>query len=116
MPKKETFKPEPPKKPMCAFFLYRMDIYPKIKDQYSGYRITEITREIGDMWKAEKPEIKEMYEVRAAKEKERVRREREQYEAMYGKPESKRKRKRKLKRDVEQLKRYLNSRDHIDAS
>jgi hypothetical protein len=30
---------------------------------------------------------------------------------MYGKPESKRKRKRKLKRDYEQIKRYLNERD-----
>lgn len=30
---------------------------------------------------------------------------------MYGKPESKRKRKKKLKRDYEQIKRYLNGRD-----
>lgn len=37
---KENYKPEPPKKPMCAFFLYRMDIYPQIKARYEGYRIT----------------------------------------------------------------------------
>ena len=30
---------------------------------------------------------------------------------MYGKPESRRKRKRNLKRDYEQIKRYLNERD-----
>ena len=63
------------------------------------------------MWKVLDPAKKEEYERRAAKEKERVTREREHYEAMYGKPESKRKRKRKLKRDYEQIKRYLNSRE-----
>ena len=52
MGRKENYKPEPPKKPMCAFFLYRMDVYPLIKDKYPGFRITEVTREIGEMWKA----------------------------------------------------------------
>jgi hypothetical protein len=61
------------------------------------------------MWKMLAPDKKEEYERRAAREKERVTREREHYEAMYGKPESKRKRKRKLKKDYEQVKRYLNS-------
>lgn len=40
MTRKDQFKPEPPKKPMCAFFLYRMDIYPQVKDKFPGYRIT----------------------------------------------------------------------------
>ena len=31
MPRNETFKPEPPKKPMCAFFLYRKAVYPALK-------------------------------------------------------------------------------------
>lgn len=44
MARKDQFKPEPPKKPMCSFFLYRMDIYPQVKDKFPGYRITEITR------------------------------------------------------------------------
>lgn len=96
---------------MCAFFLYRMDIYPQIKDRFAGYRVTEVTREIGEMWKMLDPAIKEQYERKAVKERERVQREREQYESMYGKPESKRKRKRKLKRDYEQIKRYLNEVD-----
>jgi hypothetical protein len=70
--KKDYYKPEPPKKPMCAFFLYRMDIYPQIKDQFPGFKITEITREIGEMWKVLDPAKKEEYGRRAAKEKERV--------------------------------------------
>ena len=40
----EDFKPEPPKKPMCAFFLYRCDILPMVKDKFPGYKITEITQ------------------------------------------------------------------------
>jgi len=44
MPRKENYKPEPPKKAMCAFFLYRMDVYPQVKDKLAGYRITEITK------------------------------------------------------------------------
>lgn len=79
MPRKENFKPEPPKKAMCAFFLYRMDVYPQIKDRFTGYRVTEVTREIGEMWKMLEPSVKKEYEEKAAIEKVRVQREREQY-------------------------------------
>ena len=61
---------------MCAFFLYRMDIYPQIKDRFAGFRVTEVTREIGEMWKALDPTTKEHYERKAAVEKQRVQRER----------------------------------------
>lgn len=63
------------------------------------------------MWKVLDPAIKEEYDRKAAREKERVQKEREHYESMYGKPESRRKRKRNLKRDFERIKRYLNERD-----
>jgi hypothetical protein len=36
-----------------------MDIYPQIKDRFAGYRVTEVTREIGEMWKMLDPAIKE---------------------------------------------------------
>ena len=98
---------------MCAFFLYRMDVYPLIKDRFPGFRITEVTREIGEMWKALDQQTREKYEEKAAEEKERVMREREQYEALYGKPLSRRKRKRQLKKDMEVIKKYLNDRDKI---
>lgn len=84
---------------MCAFFLYRMDIYPAVKDKFPGYRITEITKEIGEMWKALDKETKEKYQEKAGHEKLRVQKEREHYEALYGKPETKRKRKRQVKKD-----------------
>jgi hypothetical protein len=67
MPRKENYKPEPPKKAMCAFFLYRMDVYPQVKDKLAGYRITEITKEIGEMWKVLDPAIKEEYDRKAIK-------------------------------------------------
>jgi hypothetical protein len=63
------------------------------------------------MWKMLDPVKKEEYERKAAKEKERVRREREHYEAMYGKPQSRISCKRNLKRSYEQIKRYLNARN-----
>lgn len=67
--KRDLHKPEPPKKAMCAFFLYRMDIYPQVKDKFQGYRITEVTREIGEMWKMLDPAKKSEYEKRALKER-----------------------------------------------
>lgn len=68
------------------------------------------------MWKVENPQLKEEYERKAAREKERVQREREQYEAMYGKPESKKKRKRNFRKNYELLKKYVNSRDTFNIN
>ena len=68
------------------------------------------------MWKSLEPEKKEMYERKASEERSRVLIEKEQYEARYGKPESKKKRKRKLKKDYEVIKRYLNSRDNVSTT
>ena len=100
---------------MCPFFIYRKDIYPSVKEKFPGYRITEITKEIADMWNELDPSFKRQYEVRAAEDRERVQREREEYENMYGKPESKRKRKRSLKRDYDYIKKYLNEREKSQA-
>ena len=54
--------PEPPKKALCPFFLYRMDVYDEIKAEHPNLRITEITRIIGEMWKIVDPKLKERYE------------------------------------------------------
>jgi hypothetical protein len=32
--------PEPPKKALCAFFLYRMDIYECVKEEHPNLRMT----------------------------------------------------------------------------
>jgi hypothetical protein len=32
--------PDPPKKALCAFFLYRMEVYDKVKAENPGARIT----------------------------------------------------------------------------
>ena len=50
--------PEPPKKALCPFFLYRMDVYDYIKDEHPNLRITEITKIIGEMWKILDPKLK----------------------------------------------------------
>ena len=54
--------PEPPKKALWAFFLYRMDIYENVKKEHPLLRMTEITRIIGDMWKYLEQRLKDRYE------------------------------------------------------
>lgn len=54
--------PEPPKKALCPFFLYRMDIYDEIKKEHPNLRITEVTRIIGEMWKYLDIDLKKRYE------------------------------------------------------
>lgn len=63
------------------------------------------------MWKLLDPVKKEEYERKAAKEKERVSREREHYESMYGKAPGRKTLKKNLKRSYEQIKRYLNNKN-----
>jgi len=46
-----------------------MDIYPKVKEAFKGYKITEITKEIAEMWKKLTPSEKEYYEIEAVKQK-----------------------------------------------
>lgn len=47
--------PDPPKKALCPFFLYRSDVYNQVKKENPDLRITDLTRLIGDMWKNVKP-------------------------------------------------------------
>ncbi len=48
MPKSEA--PAPPKKPLSAFFLYRGEVYDKVRDENPTYKITELTKLISVMW------------------------------------------------------------------
>jgi hypothetical protein len=41
-----TLPPEPPRKALCAFFLYRLDIYESIKEEHPSLRMTEITSHV----------------------------------------------------------------------
>ena len=64
--------PEPPKKALCAFFLYRMDIYQYVKNEHPTLRMTETTRIIGDMWKYLEERLRERYEQEYAINRKQV--------------------------------------------
>lgn len=74
-----TVPPEPPKKALCAFFLYRMDIYEFVKQEHPNLRMTEITRIIGDMWKYLDLRLKERYENEYSINKKQAAEDRNRY-------------------------------------
>jgi hypothetical protein len=51
-------KPEPPKKALSSFFLYRKEVYEKVKGENPDAKITELTKIISDMWNSESKETK----------------------------------------------------------
>ena len=77
MGKKNSFAPDPPKKALCPFFLYRMDLYDTIKEQHPDLKMCEITRLIGEMWKNVDPALKERYEAKYEENKRKVFKERQ---------------------------------------
>lgn len=70
--KGDQFQPAPPKKAMCAFFLYRKDIYPTLKHLFAGQRVSQASRHIADLWRDLDPVTKTYYENLAVQEKKRV--------------------------------------------
>lgn len=102
--------PEPPKKALCAFFLYRMDIYQFVKEEHPTLRMTEITRIIGDMWKYLDERLKRRYELEYEINKKQVAEERSRYESEFGRQARSRKSK-KLRRAMVQLRRFFDHRD-----
>lgn len=44
-------QPPAPKRALSAFFLYRGEVYDKVKTENPNAKITEITKIISDMWK-----------------------------------------------------------------
>jgi hypothetical protein len=99
--------PEPPKKALCAFFLYRIDIYESIKEEHPNLRMTEITRIIGDMWKYLDPKLKQRYEQEYEINKKQVAAERMRYESEYGRQVRSAK-SRKVKRALSSIRRFFD--------
>lgn len=44
-------QPAPPKRPLSAFFLFREEVYDKVKSENPSSKITELTQIISNMWK-----------------------------------------------------------------
>ena len=99
--------PEPPKKALCAFFLYRQDIYEYIKQEHPNLRITEVTKIIGEMWKYLDPKLKERYEMEYEINRREVAKRRQAYEQQYGRQVKSRKSK-KVKRAMRAIRNTID--------
>lgn len=55
--------PEPPKKPLCPFFLYRGDIYELVREDFPTLHVTEVTRIMAEMWKQVDEDLRQRYQA-----------------------------------------------------
>ena len=94
-----VIQPAPPKKALSAFFLYRAEVYEKVKAEHPNSKITDLTKIISEMWNNVDEETKNRLEDQYQKNKEQVAKEKEEYVAKYGKIEKKKKNKNKKKKD-----------------
>ena len=82
-------KPTPPKKALSAFFLYRAEIYDKVKAENPNARITELTKIISDKWTNVDKATKERLDAEYEKNKIKAAEEKYEYIEKYGKIERK---------------------------
>jgi len=57
--------------PRSAFFIFCGDYRPKIKGENPGLSIGDIAKKLGEMWNGSTAEVKQPYEKKAAKLKEK---------------------------------------------
>jgi len=88
-----SIKPPAPKRALSAFFLYRGEVYDRVKAENPTAKITEITKIISDMWGQVDQATKDRLEAIYQKNKIGAAKEKEDYEAQYGKIERKKKKK-----------------------
>ena len=89
--------PDPPKKPLTAFFLFRKEVYDEVKEENPTSKITKLTQIIGEKWRALEEEERKAYETEYVKLRDKYHRDLENYEMTYGKMDSKIKRSKKAK-------------------
>lgn len=63
--------PEPPKKALTAFFLFREQVYDDVKKDNPDARVTEITKIISEMWNNLDTDEKEKLSQQYRKNKEK---------------------------------------------
>ena len=86
-------KPPAPKRALSAFFLYRQEVYDRVKAENPTAKITEITKIISDMWQGINSSTKERLQAEYQRNKEVAAQEKADYEEKYGKIERKKKKK-----------------------
>ena len=76
--------PQPPKKALTAFFLYRQEVYEEVRKDNPECNVTEISRIISEMWNNLEKGQKEVFEAEYHKNKAKYERQKEAYEKIYG--------------------------------
>lgn len=95
-------QPPAPKRALSAFFLYRGEVYDRVKAENPTAKITELTKIISDMWANVDPATKTRLEAEYQKNKIEAAKEKEEYEAQYGKIERKKKKKHDKNKDKDE--------------
>lgn len=67
-----------PKRPTTAFFAFSSEKRPEIKEAHPDWKVGDIAKELGKLWKEMSDEEKAPYNDIAAKDKERYEREKEE--------------------------------------
>lgn len=84
-------KPQPPKRPLSAFFLFRQDRYRDVTGANPDKKVGEITKIISDEWNGLSLERKQAYQAQYSASKVKYDQELKEYVNKYGKVEKKKK-------------------------
>jgi len=87
-------KPQPPKRPLSAFFLFRQDRYTDVNAANPNTNVAEITKIISEEWNKLSDERKQGYKTKYDGSKQKYDQELKDYVNKYGKVEKKKKIKR----------------------
>ena len=69
--KRKIKDPNEPKRPLSTFFLFCHDERPGVRQIYPSYSVGEVAKELGERWGKVTPEVKQMYELQAGRDKQR---------------------------------------------
>ena len=97
MTKEISDKPQPPKRPLSAFFLFRQERYQDVTNAHKGKNVAEITKIISEEWNKLSDERKKKYQEQYNTAKVKYDQEIKDYISKYGKVEKKKKIKREKK-------------------
>lgn len=94
MVKENNDKPQPPKRPLSAFFLFRQDKYKDVTSANPDKKVGDITKIIAEEWNKLSDERKKQYQAHYTTSKVKYDQELKEYVNKYGKVEKKKKIKR----------------------
>ncbi|CAK95181.1 unnamed protein product (macronuclear) [Paramecium tetraurelia] len=108
-----TKKEAPPKRPQCAFFIYKQEVYQQVKDANPGKKMTDITKIISEQYKQLAKDKIDQYEQKYKDSKAIFEKEKKAYEDVHGKIKNERKKK---KDDTKVTKKPQNKKQKKQAS